>query len=301
MSMHEPVAVLLQSIVDYAGLFPPARLDLPEAMASYARALAGPHSAWLGRFVVPASRVDEVVRHASALPIPAGLSSPARPAWPLSVLVSGEDEELTHVLSLRSRRLDGIVIQGLEFGPLPSDRIDAIARRAPSGLDCFFECSPGSPLGAALTAIGRHGAMAKIRTGGTTPDAFPSAADLSRFMIACAGANVPFKATAGLHHALPGRYALTYAPESLTGGMHGFLNVCIASALVRLGASLEDAVAALRETSAEAFAFTGIHLRWRHHTIDVAALADMRRHLFRSFGSCSFDEPIRELAQLRLI
>ena len=41
---------------------------------------------------------------------------------------------------------------------------------------------------------------AKLRTGGVVPEAFPKSLDIIRFVRTCAAANVPFKATAGLHH-----------------------------------------------------------------------------------------------------
>ena len=83
--------------------------------------------------------------------------------------------------------------------------------------------------------------------------------------------------------------------------MHGFLNVLVAAALVHSRASSVDALQALRETSAEAFTFTAAGLEWRGRAIDVTALADMRRDVFRSFGSCAFGESIEELEQLGLL
>src|SRR5688572_8745697 len=56
--------ILLQEIVDYAGLFPPAALDMPAAVAEYAAHRAGAHRWMLGRFVVPAARLEEFGRAA---------------------------------------------------------------------------------------------------------------------------------------------------------------------------------------------------------------------------------------------
>src|SRR5688572_24678308 len=67
--MTEPAAVsgappaslrlLLRGVVDYAGLFPPAGLTMADAVAAYARHREEDASWMLGRFVLPAARLDE--------------------------------------------------------------------------------------------------------------------------------------------------------------------------------------------------------------------------------------------------
>jgi hypothetical protein len=52
--------ILLEGLIDYAGLFPPAALPMEQAVANYGRYRAGEHAWMLGRFVVPAERVGEV-------------------------------------------------------------------------------------------------------------------------------------------------------------------------------------------------------------------------------------------------
>src|SRR5919107_1312328 len=54
------VRVLLTDAIDYAGLFPPAQLDMPGAVAEYAAYLDSPHRWALGRFVVPAARLADL-------------------------------------------------------------------------------------------------------------------------------------------------------------------------------------------------------------------------------------------------
>ena len=59
-------------------------------------------------------------------------------------------------------------------------------------------------------------------SGGVTPVAFPAAHQVIDFIAACEREAVPFKATAGLHHAVRGDYRLTYEPESPVSTMYGF-------------------------------------------------------------------------------
>ena len=154
-------------------------------------------------------------------------------------------------------------------------------------IEAFFEVPLDADLHARLDAISSAGGAAKVRTGGTTPAAIPSPTALADFLYECAQRGLPFKATAGLHHAVRSCYPLTYERDSATAVMHGFLNVIAAAALAATGARPSDIAATLAESSAKALMQTAL----RH---DPAAT----RRFFRSFGSCSFREPAEELARI---
>src|SRR5438477_108730 len=98
---------------------------------------------------------------------------------------------------------------------LLADAIDYAGLFPPAGLSM--------PDAVATLAI--TGQRAKIRTGGVTPEAFPKSAEIVRFVRTCLAANVPFKATAGLHHPIRCFHPLTYDADSPQGTMHGFLNL----------------------------------------------------------------------------
>lgn len=57
--MTNSLRTLVAGAVDYAGLFPPAALDMGASVSNYARYVAGEHAWMLGRFVVSVSRLDE--------------------------------------------------------------------------------------------------------------------------------------------------------------------------------------------------------------------------------------------------
>jgi hypothetical protein len=57
--MNPTLREFLTGIIDYAGLFPPAALDMRSAVRNYAAYWQSEYSRWLGRFVVPVSRLDE--------------------------------------------------------------------------------------------------------------------------------------------------------------------------------------------------------------------------------------------------
>ena len=56
----ESLRILLSDAIDYAGLFPPASLDMPAAAENFARYLNCEFRWMLGRFVVPAERLAEL-------------------------------------------------------------------------------------------------------------------------------------------------------------------------------------------------------------------------------------------------
>jgi hypothetical protein len=56
----QSIRVLLDRLIDYAGLFPPAALSMQDAVRNYARYRDGDFAWALGKFVVPAARAKEV-------------------------------------------------------------------------------------------------------------------------------------------------------------------------------------------------------------------------------------------------
>jgi hypothetical protein len=289
--MPPSVKALLSSIVDYAGLFPPAKLGMGEAMANYARYQTTPYSWMLGRFVVPASRLNELEELLPTFPLK---------HWSLSVILSGDVElEIDWVRSLNNNQ---IAIAALEFPPLPPAEIEKVFPRLPVAVESFFEIPLQGDIDAYLAAVRHAGASAKLRTGGITAEAFPSTAQLCQFIVACAKAQVPFKATAGLHHPLPGNYRLTYEPDSPSTVMHGFLNVAILAALVYWQkVTLEEALEVIEESSIKGFQVKADGIAWSTRNLNLAEIEEVRQRFFRSFGSCSFQEPIDDLKELKLL
>src|SRR5215813_2993183 len=50
---------LLNELIDYAGVFPPASLDMKTAVRNYSEYRAGDHAWMLGRFVLPVQKLEE--------------------------------------------------------------------------------------------------------------------------------------------------------------------------------------------------------------------------------------------------
>jgi hypothetical protein len=296
------IQTLLRGSIDYAGLFPPAGLDMASAVSNYAQYLAGP-SAWaLGRFVVPVSRLSEFEAAAERHLPP----HPADQPWHLSALLGTDlSADIARLDQFNRRHTEpsapAVMADSVELKADSVEAIEDIGGRLPSHLQAYIEVPIDRDPSSLLNAVSRVGAHAKVRTGGVTKDSFPSTPDLLRFLQGCIRAAVPFKATAGLHHPLRAEYRLTYAPDSGCGTMFGFLNVFLAAACLRAGMSEADAAQLLEEGSPGAFQVDGGGISWRNHRLSLPDIRKAREKAVTSFGSCSFDEPINELASIHLL
>lgn len=197
--------------------------------------------------------------------------------------------------------LPPILADTIEIKASSVGAIEDIMHRVQRGLQVYVEIPIHRDPADLLAALRRLGGRAKIRTGGVTPDTFPSSANLVRFLHASVEAGVAFKATAGLHHPLRAEYRLTYAPDSPSGAMFGFLNLFLTVAFLRGGMDESQAAAVLEEDSPAAFQAGDSGISWRDRRLDLRALREVREDGIISFGSCSFTEPIADLESLHLL
>jgi len=131
---------------------------------------------------------------------------------------------------------------------------------------------------------------------------FPTAADICGFLTSCCRHNVAFKATAGLHHPFCGTYRLTYEPsDNRTAAMHGFLNLFLGAIFLYAGIRPELLPELFSAASPAEFTFEERGISWRHHWASNEQIDEARAGFAIAFGSCSFDEPLRALKQMRLL
>jgi hypothetical protein len=286
---------LVAGLVDYAGLFPPASLGMAEAVANYATYLEAPEAWMLGRFVAPVTRFGELAAEASSV-----IHRSAAP-WRIAAIGSGDPVADGDVVRELDGHRAGCIVDVIEHRVASVDAVHAAARATPAGVTLYAELPLAGDPRPLLEAVKGLGARAKVRTGGVTPDAFPTAPALARFIARCAEVGVPFKATAGLHHPLRAEHALTYAADAPRAVMYGFLNVFAAGAFALTGMSESALARLLEERDRAALVFGDDALTWRGHTIALDQLTEARASLAIAFGSCSFREPVDDLHQLDLI
>ncbi len=293
----ESLRVLLSEIVDYAGLFPPSQLSMSEVVANYAGYKMGEYNWMLGRFIVPVARLEEFADSGEKF-----FSSGAE-VWKLSVL-AGENiyGTISEIEDFNREYAPFAACDALEIKAETGAQIEEFAELIPPHLKTYFEIPIGENLADLITTIAICGHCAKIRTGGITQTAFPNGAQITRFMRTCLAANVPFKATAGLHHPLRCEKSLTYEKDAETGMMHGFLNVFLAAAFLLRGFKPNALRELMEDEESSGFQFEDNGVFWREeHFLSTAHLRILRAKGIISFGSCSFEEPIADLKEIDLL
>jgi hypothetical protein len=317
---------LLGTILDYAGLFPPADLSLAQAVHNYADYREEPEAWMLSRFVLPVRRLPDLTPFQ-------GLFAGDDP-YRFSVLGTGGNAP-DAFLDAFARDLEVIDTFDEEYGgraqvdvmevPLPASLVsstqadlesffESVDRRlvqaGTAKLDFFFEVplrrdTVGglSPLCAAVAEHNSQQALParsevglKMRCGGADPGDVPSVEHAAQLITACRDAGVSFKATAGLHH------PLRHYDDGLDTEMHGFLNVFGAAVLAaEHQLDPDDVQTILSEETSNNFRFEKSTFSWRDLSASLDDIRHARETLALSFGSCSFEEPIDHLRDLELL
>jgi hypothetical protein len=277
---------LLHNLIDDAAIFPPGNAELADAVPSHARHVAGPYGSLVGPFVCSDRRLPELSRLLEAAP-------PTDPLALALVVIGGAGAiEPAITWADRDPNLD---VRAIETALRDEDDLAHNAARVvtvldvalPDSVNAYIELprldSDGPTPGwlRAADAIAEADHRMKFRTGGEAPEAHPNEIALATAIAAALDRQTAFKCTAGLHHG-----ARNTAPD--TGfEQHGFGNVLLATAALLDGADTAAAASVLADRDADAIGST-----LRGWTSDTAATV---RRWFRSFGSCSIDEPVADL------
>ena len=258
---------LWSNLIDYAGVFPPARHPLTEALIRYRTARADPDGWILGPCLIKASQLAQL----------------EHPPDCLGIVVDAPD--LSHT---------GHRISQIEMKVTPAATTHEAAVIAGLAPVLYLESRQPDDLGYLdqIASLRKSGidARAKIRTGGVSVDLFPSISAVSSFICRCLELGIPFKATAGLHN--PFRH-----PSSVEGATeHGFINILAAvrAALAGAGGQVEAALGAADPAEFDVGSAT-----WNGVGADIPDT--QVRQSFASFGSCSFSEPADYLRDLGVL
>ena len=286
----DPRRTLLEGLLDDASLFPPGSLPMPAAVAAH----VSHESAWFsdltGPFVCPETRLAELDRAMTAANVP----------WiDLSLVVTGGADAVSAATDtvaadprLRLRAIEVPAARDAQPANAVADVAAALDNVPLAGAAGYIEyplaaIADPEAAGPLLEVADQRGYRPKLRTGGVTPEAFPGEDTLAGCLAAVAGRRIPFKCTAGLHH------AVRCTDDKAGLEQHGFLNVLLATGAAAGGAAVGEIAAILGQRDRAAIAAA------------VGALdgetAAAIRWLFTSFGTCSTEEPVADLVSLGLL
>ena len=298
------VRILMEGILDYAGLFPPAKPDMGPTVRNYATYREGAESWMLSRLVIPMTRLEEFEQHAEGL-LPVSNDPSTDDCWCISALTAPAGEEgfaqdLRVIESFNeahaARGAGAVLIDTIECRADSAGAIDAALDVLPESIFPYFELDHTTDIRGMAASIAGMDAGAKIRSGGVTPELQPEPGDFAAFILACAGAEIPFKATAGLHH------PLRHHAESVGCDQFGFLNVFVGACLAWTNQLEADFLQRVLEArSLDSFTFTEQSIGFEDVTASIDEVEQARERFCHGFGSCSFEEPLDDLVELNLL
>jgi hypothetical protein len=275
--MTEP---LFLGMFDDAAMFPPAKIAVDRAVAGHARHRLSWYEEFVGPLVSLETRllwVDELAARLGLLTVDVALVVPYGPdSVAEAVRVADKCEHI---------KLRGVEI-GLRSEPL-REALATGAGLADRGIPVYVEIPIPQVTERHVHRLREAGLFLKLRTGGTTIDAFSTEAELARPIVFCAAERLKFKCTAGLHNAVRHRDSETLFEH------HGFLNITLAT----LTAAGTGSVATVRDVLSERDPSA---LAAQAHAL-TAADVKVIRSLFGSFGTCSVTEPIDDLIAMGLV
>lgn len=275
---------LWQHLCDDAAIFPPGNAPLAQAVVDHDRWRASGHADLVGPLVLSAAVLPE-----------------------LDPLLEGQPERsLAITVTMPSADQLPAVLDQLDIRPVVHLRMLEVAIGAddPSNAVATIRAALGdssSPVAvevprdvrrtAMLDLLGERavsdGWIAKFRTGGATAGLHPSSIELAQAVVDCVARDLPFKCTAGLHHAVRHTNPATGFDE------HGFGNLVLATHRALLGARPDEVAEVLDERDSDTVAAALL-------AIDADQVVRLRAQ-FRSFGTCSIDEPLADLVGLGLL
>lgn len=284
-----PIHPLLRGLLDDASLFPPGNSPMPKAVAAHVRLVNAWYGEFTGPFVCPETRLGELRIALTAASV--GWIDIALVVTAGAAAVASATDAVAGDPRLRLRAIEVPADKDAEPGraiAAVAAELDAAPLAAATGyveVPLAAMAAPGA--GHLLTMIDERGYRPKLRTGGVTGQAFPDEATLAACLAEIAGRRIPFKCTAGLHHAVRHTDAATGFEH------HGFLNVLLATGIGLDGGDVGEIAGVLAERDPAAVAGAILAL-----SPDAAAEI---RGLFTSFGTCSIDDPVADLVGLGLL
>jgi hypothetical protein len=276
---------LFRELFDDASLFPPSALAMTDAVTGHLRHQAAWYRHTSGPFVCADTRIPE---------LGAALTTAGVAELDLALVLPGGAARLDSAVDavftdprLRLRAIEIPVTSSADTLASASEVAAALDKTPLAGAAAYIEIPAAKLTAEVARAVADRRYRAKVRTGGTTAEAFPDEPTLAACLATLVAERLPFKCTAGLHHAVRHSAADTGFEH------HGFLNVLLAVAAALTSERTEEISAELADPAPGRVAA-------KISELDGDTVFAVRE-LFTSFGTCSTDEPIADLVTLGLI
>jgi hypothetical protein len=335
-AMTTAFEALCQGLFDYSGLFPPAKLSMPEAVANYRAYRAGERAWMLGRFCCPSARLDEmrlaVQGDWGEIAQPWRVASISAPSADADGFFDNLSFDLDNAKLFESRTGGRAMVDSIEarapllvaypstsrpdlrerevaeFLEMAAERVREAAPKRLIEIFIEFPFTEGwreslrlfaKAMGATNQREVIEGVRRfalKIRCGGATAKDIPEPKQVAAMILDCRDAGCPFKATAGLHH--PTRH---FAGE-FQAKRHGFFNLFLGAALAQARVlEAPELLEVLFDEKPDSFRFIGDRVEWKKLEVSAQEIRQARETLATGIGSCSFCEPIEDLEKLGLL
>ena len=320
---------LLSHLIDYAGLFPPASLPLPEAYKKYVKYIKESDEWILSKFICPAkqlSALSELIKNDSENSKFFSVSVLGRGGSNAEEFVKGTAEDVSLVAQFlqttKSKNLtdafevrfpEDLVLENniAAMYEVMNSTASILKENISLPVKIFFELPLKNDWKSSVNnftaVLKKHNEFFgqdenyprsgfKLRTGGVDAAAFPGPEQIAYVINTCYENQVPLKFTAGLHH------PIRHYNDSVQTRMHGFLNVFGAGVLLYGNDLMEqDLIDILSDEDSDNFKFDDNNFRWKEFKSPIKVIENARKNFVISYGSCSFDEPREDLAALELL
>ncbi len=295
--------IFLNKLIDYAGLFPPANLNLNKALKKYREYIECDDSWIMSQFVIHLNDLENISKDDMEI-------FNDNFQLDFSVLSENLENDIEKLNQFKNQFSNKVKFSGLETLICQSDDLynlltstNITIQNNNLKLSSFFELSYDKNwlkgMFIAVKTISKFNKLNKtnfgfkLRCGGIKANMFPDSNLVSNTILNCIKDNVPMKFTAGLHH------PFRHFDDNINTKIYGFFNIFIGAMLAqKYKFKCSQLNQILLDENEYSFIFYEDKIKWKNFHITNDEIKQFRKSQFISFGSCSFDEPREDLIKL---
>ena len=313
--MKNSFKAFMGGIIDYAGMFPTAFLNLEEAFTNYSKYLKSKDNWMLAGFVCRPSDLTDLIKllEKEKMENKLKLSILLNNSGKSDMMISSVKRDVNQIKNFQSfyqnvdlfsfeiRLPESVTVNAKKTADTVFEILNVLSYEFYE-YKVFFETfvidknwrSYIENVNAVLEITNADTGL-KLRTGGLEPKLFPEAEKIAYIVKASNYHKLPLKATAGLQH------PVTHFNTEVKAKMYGFLNIFGAILLNhKHNLSINSLMEIINDESPKSFKFTKDEFIYKEYSMTSEEITEARKYGY-SFGSFSFDEPREDLKKLKLL